>query len=485
MYGRMILLMFLSFYTSRVILIQLGVEDYGIYNVVGSIVAMFSSLRTIFATSTQRFLNYEMGLKSGKTDLVFSISTIVNLVIGIIFVIIVEFIGLWFLNTDFNVNSSRLLAAHWVFHLSVITAFFNIMTTPYDAVIISHEKMDFYAYMSIFEAILKLSIVFLLIYSPIDKLVYYAILNLIVAVTIRLINSVYCKKKFPESRFKFLWDKKYFKEMFSFAGWNFFGNTAYSLTQNGINMILNVFGGPVVNAARGLSYQILGAVNQVSANINIVISPFCIKSHAEGNDEKLFYMTFFSSKILFLIQSLIVIPFIHLAPWILKVWLTEVPNYTIQFVKLIMVYSLIRSIHGPIDTLFKSFGKLKYYQMCEGFILFLPILFSYLFLREGASFYTVFLLIIFFDIVNTTIIINIARIQIGLNSNIYIKRVMLPCLISFMTMTIIYYFNIIIGETIEKNIIYTFISIICSITCMWFIGMTKQEKQTIINLTRR
>ena len=162
MYGRMIFLMALSFYTSRVVLQQLGVSDYGIYNVVGSVVAMFSSLRTIFATSTQRFLNYEMGANNGKMDLVFSISTIVNLIIGLSFIILVEVVGLWFLNTSFNADPDRLFAAHWVLHMSILTAFLSIMTTPYDAVIIAHERMDFYAYMSIVEGILKLLIVFLL-----------------------------------------------------------------------------------------------------------------------------------------------------------------------------------------------------------------------------------------------------------------------------------------------------------------------------------
>lgn len=485
MYGRMIFLMALSFYTSRVVLQQLGVSDYGIYNVVGSVVAMFSSLRTIFATSTQRFLNYEMGANTGKMDLVFSISTIVNLIIGLVFIVLVEAVGLWFLNTGFNADPDRLAAAHWVLHLSILTAFLSIMTTPYDAVIIAHERMDFYAYMSIVEGMLKLLIVFLLNWSPVDKLIYYAILNLLIATIIRSINAMYCKKHFSESRFRFLWDKVYFKKMFSFAGWNFFGNTAYSLTQSGLNMILNIFGGPAVNAARGLAYQVLGAVNQISSNINIVVSPYCIKSHAEGNDSKLFSMTFFSSKMLFIIQSMVVIPFLHLTWWILNVWLSNVPEYTVQFVQLVMIYSLLRSIHGPLDTLFKAFGKLKAYQVCEGIILSAPILCSYIGLKAGYPFVSVFIFIILFDIINTCVILPIAKHNTGLSICNYIKCVLLPCMGVIVSISLFYVINIYIGESFTTNLIITVISIVCSLLFMCFAGLSKRERSIILNLFKR
>lgn len=485
MYGRMIFLMALSFYTSRVVLQQLGVSDYGIYNVVGSVVAMFSSLRTIFATSTQRFLNYEMGANTGKMDLVFSISTIVNLIIGLSFIILVEVVGLWFLNTSFNADPDRLFAAHWVLHLSILTAFLSIMTTPYDAVIIAHERMDFYAYMSIVEGILKLLIVFLLYWCPGDKLIYYAILNLLIATIVRSINAIYCKKHFSESRFRFLWDKEYFKRMFSFAGWNFFGNTAYSLTQSGLNMILNFFGGPAVNAARGLAYQVLGAVNQISTNINIVVSPYCIKSHAEGNDDKLFSMTFFSSKMLFIIQSMVVIPFLHLTWWILKVWLSNVPEYTVQFVQLVMIYSLLRSIHGPLDTLFKAFGKLKIYQVCEGIILSAPVLCSYFGLKAGYSFASVFMFVILFDIINTCVILPIAKHYTGLSISNYIKCVILPCIGVILSIAFFYGINISVGETFAINLTMTSISILWALLFMWLAGLSKRERSIILNLFKR
>lgn len=485
MYARMVFLMALSFYTSRVILQQLGVSDYGIYNVVGSVVAMFSSLRTIFATSTQRFLNYEMGANTGKMNLVFSISTIVNLIIGLVFCVLVETVGLWFLNTGFNADPDRLIAAHWVLHLSILTAFLSIMTTPYDAVLIAHEKMDFYASMSIIEGVMKLLIVFLLYWSPFDKLIYYAFLNLLIALIIRSINAFYCRKHFIESRSIFLWDKVYFKKMFSFAGWNFLGNTAYSLTQSGLNMILNYFGGPIVNAARGLAYQVLGCVNQISSNINIVVSPYCIKSHAEGNESKLFSMTFFSSKMLFIIQSMVVIPFLHMSWWILSVWLSNVPEYTVQFVQLVMIYSLLRSIHGPLDTLFKAFGKLKTYQVCEGIVLSTPVICSYFALKIGYPFASIFIFVILFDIVNTCIILPIANKYTGLSISDYIKRVILPCIGVIVSISFCYVLNMFIGESFTINLVLSIFSMLSSLVCMWFIGLSKSEHSLILNLFRR
>ena len=482
MYIRMLFLMCISFYTSRVVLDQLGVEDYGIYNVVGSVVAMFSSLRTLFATSTQRFLNYEMGARSGKEDLVFSISTIVNLFIGLIFIIVVECIGLWFLSNKFNADPSRMFAAHCVLHLSVFSAFISIMTTPYDAVIIAHERMDFYAYMSIFEAALKLGVVFLLVYAPFDKLIYYAVLLLIVSIIVRSINAIYCKKKFKESRFHLVWDRECFKQMFSFAGWNFFGNASYSITQNVINMILNVFGGPAVNAARGLAYQVHGALSQFTSNINIVVAPFCVKSHAEGNDEKLFSMMFLSSKILFTVQLMLVIPGVYLAQWLLTIWLEQVPEYTVVFLQLVLVYSLFRSIHGPIDTLFKSFGKLKIYQLCEGLVLSLPMLFVYIALKAGLDYSWSFIVIIIFDIVNSIVIIPIAQRQTGLPILKYIRNVIFPCVILLAVNVFAYLLIKNHISSIINNALVCISAMIASLAVMWFYGLNTFEKSQISGL---
>ena len=307
MYVRMGILMLISLYTSRIVLEELGIDDYGIYNLVGSVVGMFTSLKILFSSSTQRFLNYEMGRgKEESLQLVFNISIIVHLLICLVFVILVESVGIWFLESKINVAPDRHFAASVVFHLSVFTAVIGIMTTPYDAVVIAHERMDFYAYVSIFEGIMRLLIVTLLAYLPYDKLITYGVLQMLVSIIVRLINTIYCKRRFPETHAKRMWDKQYFKKMMSFACWNFLGTTVFTLYHNGLNMILNVFGGTIVNAARGIAYQINNVLLQFINNVTVVINPYCIKLWSAGEKEKAFKMIFFSSKILFIIQPLLV-----------------------------------------------------------------------------------------------------------------------------------------------------------------------------------
>ncbi len=430
MYGRMILLMFISLYTSRIVLQQLGVDDYGIYNVVGSIVAILGSLKGLFAGSTQRFLNYEAGKgNTGSLQMVFNISLKINAIIALVFFVASEIIGLWFLEYKINIDPDRIVAAHWVFQFSVLTAVIGILTTPYDAVIISRERMDIYAYISIFEAVLKLAIVFTLSISSYDKLIIYGLLHLLLAILIRLVNSWYCNRHFEESRYKKGWDSALFKSMTQFAGWHFLGNSAYALTQNGLNMVLNVFGGPAANAARGISYQIMAVVNQFTSNIAIVIDPYSMKTYASGEKEKVFEMLFFSSKFFFTIQFILVAALVFPTKYILKLWLGIVPEYSVIFIQLIMFYSLVRSLHSPINTLFMAHGDMKQYQMTESIILSLPLLASYFCLKAGMPYYTIFITIIFFEVVNFYFIIRLADKIAELNIKQYLRQVILPCAI--------------------------------------------------------
>ena len=310
MYIRMIVVVLISIYTSRLLLKQLGVVDYGIYNLVGSVVAIFASIRMMFASSTQRFLNVEMGRGNAeRLNQVFSMSIIVNLIIAIIFALLVEIVGIWFISNKINIPYHRISSAYYLLHFSVATSVISIMTTPYDAVIIANEKMNFYSVMSMLEAVMKLIVVVALSLFPSDtRVVFYAVLLFVVSIVIRSFNSLYCHRHFPESKYKYYWDKKYFKEMFSFAGWQMFGNSSCTLSNNGVNMLLNYFGGPIVNAARGLSYQVNMLMLQIITTVSTVISPFCVKSYAEGNKSNLFDMVFFSSKVYFIIEVFIFVP---------------------------------------------------------------------------------------------------------------------------------------------------------------------------------
>lgn len=486
MYLRMALLMVISLYTSRVVLNVLGVDDYGTYNVVGSIVMMFHSLRSIFSSATQRFLNYEMGKGNNeKLQLIFNLSNLVNLSLALIFVAAVEIVGVWFLNYKINIDPERLFAAKCVFQFSVLATVFQFLTVPYDACIIAHEKMNFYAYMGIVEGLLKLLIVFLLPIIPYDRLIVYGFLVLLVSVIVRLSNQTYCRLHFSECKFKWLWDKKYFKEMTSFAGWAFFGNTSYALCNSGMNMILNIFGGPVVNAARGIAYQVSSIITQITHNISIVIRPFATKTYAKGDFDKMFQIVFFSSKIYYSINLCMTIVLVFLAEIVLQLWLGKVPEYSVEFVCLILIYMLIRSLNSPLHMLFTASGRIREYQIGEGIIIALPLLASYLLLYYGAPFYSTFLTMNISAALDVAFMVILANKQCQLSISQYVYKVV----VRLTPATIIPCFVYIILITHEYNL-YSKVTI-AVVTCLasllmtYMFGFDKEERNILKSIIKR
>ena len=485
MYFRMIFLMLISLYTSRIVLKQLGVADYGVYNVVGSVVAMFTSLRSIFASSTQRFLNYEIGRgKLDKLNLVFNLSIRVNLLISIIFVISVEILGYWFLNYKINIDPSRLYAATIVFHLSVISSVITLITTTFDALIISHEKMAFYAYLSIFEGVMRFVVALSLTYVTFDKLIVFGFLHLAIVLIVVIISNIYCYRHFEECRYSMVWDKGYFSKMTKFAGWNFMGNTAFTVTQNGLNMVLNMFGGPIVNAARGISYQVQTALKQFLVNVNVVVTPYTIKKWAAGDHSAAFRMMYFSSKVLFMVQFCMVVPLTYLTWYILDFWLGQVPEYSVVFMQLILFNSLIRSTHAPLDTIFKANGQLKEYQISESIILFLPLPVAYVLLKEELPYYSVFMAVVFFEIVNYSVILllcsNIAKLPL----TDYLKCVIIPCCVCILFALT---FFIILNSYIINlafMLATTLFVILTAFIFMFFVGFSRYERNQILDLIK-
>ncbi len=485
MYFRMLLLMLISFYTSRVVLKQLGVEDYGIYNLVGSIVALFSSIRGLFSSSTQRFLNYEMGRgNEGKLMVVFNTSIYVNLSLAIFFFVAAEILGLWYLDFKAVIPIESIIPAHWVLQFSILTAIVTIMTTPFDAVIIAHEEMKFYAYLSIFESILKLFAVYMLSISPLNKLIFYSFLLFIVSVLIASINVFYCRKEFLEVKFRHVWDKDYFKRMAEFAGWNFFGNSAFTFTQNGLNMVLNFFGGPVLNAARGVANQVSSALQHFVSNIVIVIKPYCVKCYGEGERGRLMSTLFLSAKAIFAIQLCVALPFLFFTEEILRFWLGIIPDYSIIFLQLILINAIIRSLAYVIDVLFQAVGNLKYYQICEGIVLALPIPFSYLGLKYGASYSFVFICVIIFEIINQIACCIIAHKIAGLIIKEYLSKVIFPCAVCFSEACIMYFIIKTYYDNMMLNMLGLLLSLLVVLITMVYIGLNTLEREqlkTIVN----
>lgn len=486
MYFRMGFLTIISLYTSRVILQKLGVEDYGIYNLVGSIVLMFNSLKSIFAGSTQRFLNYEMG--RGNYDrliLVFNLSVLVNILISVVLVIAVEIVGVWFLEYKINVDPSRVVAAKWVFQLSIISMVVGILTNPFNACIIAHEKMDYYAYISIIEGLLKLGICYMLSAFSVDRLILYGFLILLVHVFVLLASYIYTRRNFKECRFAMLWDKAYFKKMTVFAGWAFFGNTSYALTQNGLNMILNIFGGPIVNAARGIAHHVSSAIHGFVVNLSIVVKPFVVKTYASGQIDKSMKMVYLSTKIFFFVQLVIVICFTYLTTPIVSLWLGNVPDYSVEFVNLVLIHMLVKSLHAPLNMMYSAEGDLKYYQIVEGIVLALPIPFSYLALTMGMPYSSVFVIVILCEVLHIAAIAYLASFIWHLPLCAYLRKAIFPCFLCFA----VYMALFVVNDHFENNIFVVLTNIVLTLfittMVMMLVGVSSEEKRMLISIIKK
>lgn len=424
LYGRELITLLLALYSSRILLEKLGVDDFGLYGLIGSILTMFSSLRGLFSSSIQRFINIEKA--HGNIDninKIFSIGVVIHVIIALLFIIIVEVAGVIIIPT-LNIASTSVSSAYSVLHLSVLATAITILTVPYDALIIANERFNAFALISILEAFLKLSVIFILDYSVCSKVVFYALLLLIVSLIVRITNAFYCRHAFKtESRFCFVKDKKLLKQMSSFAGWQFFGNLGYSLMHTGLNFLINIFGGVAVNAARTIAYQVQTAVYKLSSNINISFQPQSIMLYSQGEKKEYYKMMLINTKASFSITIIMSMVIIVMAPSILRVWLGDIPPHTTEMVQAIFAYTIIRSLHSPIDTLFKAAGKLKHYQICEFVILTLNIPLSWLALKAGYPYYSVFVIMAIIEIINLFSIIWIAKKQLGFNTGIYWRNI--------------------------------------------------------------
>lgn len=484
MYVRMVILTVITLYTSRIVLQQLGVDDFGIYGVIGSVVAMFSSLRGLFATSTQRFVNYSMGEgKFDKVCTIFNMSILIHVIISIALFVLGEGLGIWFIECKMSIDPSRVFAIHWVLQFSLLSVVISMITTPFDALVLAHEKMNFYAYIAVLEAVLRLAIVFALAYSPIDKLILYAILQFIITIIVFLVNLWYCRSRFSECRFKRVWDKKIFIDMSAFAGWNFLGNTAFAITQNGLNMLINTFSGVVANAARTIAYQANAALGKALDSVTTVINPYCTKTYASGQIERTLDVIYFASKIYIILQIFIALPLCVFSKEILLLWLGQVPDYTIGFMKIIMLHSVIRSIHYPLNNLFKTVGNLKRYQLAEISILSLPLLASYILLRQGCEPYVVFWTLIIFEVINYVAIIAIAKEDAHLPIRTYLKRTIIPCAISVI-ITLGGYSLCMAYSGLYYRLFFLIISMAVVLAIMFCIGLNAYERKLIINLLK-
>ena len=488
LYIRMLFMMIVSLYTSRVILNVLGVEDFGIYNVVGGVVAMFSVISGALSGSISRFITYELGKgDSNKLTTIFSVSVTIQLLLSLIIIILIESIGVWFLNTKMTIPANRIIAANWVLQFSIITFVINLISVPYNATIIAHEKMSAFAYISILEAVGKLSIALLIKWSPMDKLIYYAILMCIVAIMIRFTYGHYCKKHFDECTYHFLWDKDMFKKMLNFAGWNFIGASASILRDQGGNIIINLFSGPSVNAARAVAFQVNNAIVGFVQNFMTAMNPQITKSYASGNKEFMRTLIIQGARFSFYMLLLLSIPVFINTQYILEIWLKIVPDHSVNFVQLILLFALSESISNPLITGMLATGKIRNYQIVVGGIQMLNLPISYICLCLWSIPESVIIVSILISQICFFARICFLRKTIGLSLGVVLKNVYINIFVTFTCAYLLSVaFKMVLFKVPMHEDILFFLSILSSlIICVLvvlFIGLKKNERLKLADM---
>lgn len=482
LYGRMLLIMAVSLYTSRVVLNTLGIEDYGIYNVVGSVVTMFAFLNGALVTSTQRYLTFELG-KGDYEQLkrVFTTSIYIHVIISILIVILAETLGLWFFYNKMVIPEERMTAAMLVYQLSIVTMVIQVMSAPYNAIIVSHERMGIFAVISIFETVLKLAIVYLLLILNGDKLIVYAILVAIVQLFIRLVYTRYCKKNFEETVLIKGVDIILLKEMGKFASWNVWGNLAATLFGTGLNLLLNVFFGPMVNAARGIAVQVEASVAQLSTNFLMAVNPQITKLYAQNNIEEMHRLLYRSSKFACYLLLIISIPIAIETPVILKLWLKTVPEYTVAFVRILLGIVIVDSMARPLMTAAAATGDVRKYQSIIGGILLSIVPIAYIVLKLGGNPKSVYIVHLSVSIFAFMVRLLIIRPMINLSIKKFFKSVIVPSIIVgsmsvVMSVVMSVLLKSVLPDTIVSSISICVISILIVMIVAYYGGLTKEER---------
>lgn len=427
LYARMLFGMLVSLYTSRVVLEALGVEDFGIYNVVGGLVSMFSLISGSLSSSVSRFLTFELGRgDSEKLGRIFSTAVWIFVAISVVVLLLAESLGLWFLNAHMTIPASRMVAANWVFHLTVAGFMLSLLTVPYNATIVAHERMSVFAYIGILDVILRLAVVLFVAYAPVpaDHLVLYGFLQLAVGVLLQAIYWIYCRRHFAECRVERRFDRQCWAAMSSFAGWNFIGSASALLRDAGGNVVLNLFFGPVVNAARGVSQQVNNAVMSFVNNFMATVRPQITKSYAAGEKDYMMELIFRMSRFSFYLFLCMSLPILFNTEFILTVWLKTVPDHTANFVRLVLFYSLCEILSYPLVTAMLATGRIRNYQLVVGGLQMMNLPLAYVSLKMGAVPESILVIAILLSVCCLAARLIMLRGMIGLPARRFVRQVM-------------------------------------------------------------
>lgn len=481
LYARMILLMLVSLYTSRVILNGLGVADYGIYNVVGGVVTMFSMLSGSLTAAISRFLTFELGTgNKEKLKSIFSASVTIQIALSFIVLVLAETVGLWFMNEKLIISDDRLCAANWCYQFSIITFVINLISVPYNSAIIAHERMSAFAYISILEAVGKLLIALGIVFSPIDSLIFYGLMVAVLAIIIRIIYGWYCKKNFNECKYYFVWDKSLLSQMFAFAGWNFIGSSATILRDQGGNIILNLFFGPTVNAARAIAIKVNSVLTGFVTNFMTALNPQITKSYASGDINNMMNLLTQGARLSFYMLLLLSLPVLLNTNYLLVAWLKLIPEHTVSFVQLTLILAMHECLAYPLTTAMLATGKIKKYQIVAGGLNLMNLPIAYICLYLGMIPESIVIVAIVFSLLVQIVRLGLLKSMIKLNVIEFILKVYGNITIVTVVATFIPYF---VNKEMEEGFIRFFsISVLALITTLaseFFVGCTKEERKLV------
>lgn len=486
LYFRQILILLTSLYTVRIVLQALGAEDYGIYNVVAGTVTMFGFLSNSMATASQRFFSFEMG--QGNTEnlqKIFSLMFFIYVILAVLIFAVAETAGLWFLRNKLVIPENRLKAAFWIYQFTICSFIITILTTPYMAAIIAHENMKIYAYVGIAEAALKFAAAISLIFLPFDKLIIYGFLLMLVTSVNTAIYRFYCTTRYAECHVTFVWNKTKVKEIISYSSWNLFGSSVSIVKNQILNILLNIFFNPVVNAARSITIQVNNAVNSFAGNFTTAMRPQIIKQYAAGKYKEAIRLVLNGCKYTFFLMLIFSMPLILEMNYVLKIWLSNPPNLATIFTRLALIDAVITSISYQIMTLAQATGKIKLYQSLVGGILLLNVPVSYIVLKLGAAAYSVMIVTIIISCIATVVRLLILKRLVPFSLTDFFTKTLLPILCTTSAACIIpTIIHFAMPESFTRFCLVMLVSVLITALCIITIGLSQNERIYILKLIK-
>ena len=489
LYIRMVFVLFVSLYTSRVILRTLGVVDFGVYNVVGGFVSMFAFLNTSMSNAIQRYFNFALGKKEQDgLQNVYVTALTIQFLLMLIVIILVETVGIWYLNNKMVIPPDRIQAAHNIFQFSVLSMVFLMLQIPYSAAIMAIERMNFYAFVGVADVLLKLAVALTLPLFSADKLVWYGFLMFSISVIDFVLYFIDAKRHIPELKLKFNFHKDLFKSMFGFSGWNIFGTFAFMLKGQGLNMVLNLFFGPIINAARGISFQIMNAMQGFSSNIVVAFRPQLIQSYAAENYVRVRNIFYSESKITYILMYVIVVPVILELEYILDLWLGHdvVPDYTKSFTILVLTNMLVSTFHTPMTQIVHATGKMKVFQITISCIICSIVPISWLFLKLGYGPNSTFIVSLILTIINIFASLTIVHSLFPFQYGEYFKKVLLPCVVATLFIPILpTIIRFLMNDSFWRLMLVGIADLISASVITYYFVLDKSEKRLVLDFIKK